>query len=151
MSSPQTTRDLVPPTSTQVPEPEDIRARGRVLKVLGQEEAGGRIACTSLLTCSARLQGKTPGTYDSTSSQTTDPADWQRPQETCSDSHSQDALKHIMSQQALACQHRCRERWGAGRPAALAVTGEGRVERRFHSDLGGGCRADRGRGSTSPA
>lgn len=53
MSSPQTTRALVPPTSMQVSEPEDIRARGRVLKVLGQEKPGGGIACTSLLTCSA--------------------------------------------------------------------------------------------------
>ena len=52
-------------SSPQAPNLKTSRARVRVLKALGQEEPEGGIACTSLLTCSARLQGvqgKTPGT-----------------------------------------------------------------------------------------
>lgn len=82
------------------------RARVRVLKALGQEEPGGGIACTSLLTCSARLQevpGRTPGTWGSTARRLA------RPTGRGLGTRAQDTLKHGASQQVLARQHRCSE------------------------------------------
>lgn len=125
----------MPPTCTQVPEPEDIKGARESAEGAGTGGAGRRDCRHQpphLQRPTPRSPRKDPWDVEfCIQSATTDPAGWQRPQE-----RAQGALKHGTSQQGLAWQRKCRERRGTGRPAAPAVTEERCVERRPCSDLG---------------